>query len=151
MHQTESRHLEIRTELVQFTVLNSSYFSGYCKPSTVEMHTQNMMNNCVWGSHVEIYAISLYLGIPVLVASDRGTGDFYWAVCQVPERDDKKLMFPSPSNHSIVLPVDYRHIAICHVNNNRYEVPVTADGYVSCVPPYIDNASNSASTQIVLT
>ena len=31
------------------------------------------MNNFVWGSHVEIYAISLYLGIPVFVALDRGT------------------------------------------------------------------------------
>lgn len=57
MHQTESRHAEIRAELVQFTLLNRNYFSGYCKPLTVEMHTRNMKNNCIWGTHVEIYAL----------------------------------------------------------------------------------------------
>ena len=94
MHQTESIHFEILTELVQFTVLNQSYFPAFCNPLTVEMHTQKMINNFVWGSHVEIYAISLYLGIPVFVALDRGTGEFYWAKYELSERTDEKLLFP---------------------------------------------------------
>lgn len=67
MHQTEARHFEIRKELVQFTVLNGSYFSVFCNPLTVVMHTQKVINNFVWGSHVEIFALSLYLGILCLL------------------------------------------------------------------------------------
>ena len=150
MHQTESRHAEIRAELVQFTLLNLNHFSGYCKPLTAEMHTRNMKNNCIWGTHVEIYALSLYLKIPVFVALDKGSGEFYWAICQVHLRNDEPLLFPSPSNNSLVLPANIRHIEVCHVNNNHYEVPVTADGSVSCIPPCIDDASTNASVLIVL-
>ena len=73
-----------------------------------------------------------------------------WAKYQLSARIDQKLLFPSPSNCTIALPADICHIELCHVNKDHYEVPVTTDGSVSHIPPYIGDASTSAGSAIVL-
>ncbi len=68
LFEVESKHFDIRKLLVQFVSLNPSHFQPYCFPSTVEAHTDKMKNNHVWGTHVDIFALSLCFAIPVFVA-----------------------------------------------------------------------------------
>ena len=150
LFQKESKHFDIRKLLVQFITLNPSHFQSYCFPLIVKAHTDKMKDNHVWGTHVEIFAFSLYFVIPVFVAMDKGINKYYWAkYCKSPTQD-ANLVFPADSR--ITFPTDISHIEICHVNNNHYDVVINADGSIPKTPPYSGTASSSlAMDSIIIT
>ena len=72
--------------------------STVCSPVTVATHARRMRNIFVWGTHVEIYAMSLYLGVSAFVAIQ-----YYWAKYKLPEKEKEKLLFPAETKCSISL------------------------------------------------
>lgn len=143
MYNSQDSHLDVRVQLVEFILLNPSYFQNYCSSLTVAAHARRMRNIFVWGTHVEIYAMSLYLGVSVFVAMNKGNGQYYWANYKLPQKENEKLLFPAEIKCSISLPVNIQHIELCHVNDCHYDVPVLADGSLSVCPPYVGDASTS--------
>ncbi len=137
MNSSEDSHLDVRSQLVDFILLNASYFQEYCIPSTVAAHARSMRNLFVWGTHVEIYAMSLYLGVSVFVAMHKGNGQYYWAKYKLSQKT--KLLLPTGTRLS--LPMNTEHIELCHVNNCHYDVPVLSCGSISVCPPYIGDTS----------
>ncbi len=130
--------MDVRSLLFQFVTLNQACFQAYCLPLRVEEHTRRMSQNYVWGTHVEIFSLSLYSGKPVFTAVNKGQ-EYYWAKYMGPSQP---LVYPS---HQIKLPADLDHFEICHVNNCHYEVCLTDDGgTIPNTPPYIGNASTLA-------
>ena len=64
----QDRHFEVRKFLVSFIKQNPSDFTSYCLPLTVQDHTNRMAKEFIWGTHVEIFAASLFLNTPIFVA-----------------------------------------------------------------------------------
>ena len=142
MNTSEDSRLDVRAQLVDFILLNPSYFQEYCIPSTVAAHVRSMRNIFVWGTHVEIYAMSLYLGVSVFVSMNKGNGQYYWAKYKLSQNQkEPKLLFPTATKLS--LPMNTEHIELCHVNNCHYDVPVLSCGSISVCPPYIGDTSTS--------
>ncbi len=69
LYGTQERHMELRSYLTEFTSLNESHFIALCHPKTVADHVQHMKSVFVWGTHVEIIAVSLLLNKPVMYKS----------------------------------------------------------------------------------
>ena len=106
-----------------------------------------MSSNYVWGSHVEIFALSLYFGMPLFIALDKGHRQYYWAKYDMSPKQGDKLLFPS--GNKITLPAGLSHIELCHVNNCHYDVPLTIDGSLPKIPPYNSDASSSLTATII--
>ena len=79
----QDRHFNVRTSLVNFINNNPSYFINYCLLLTGWDHVRRMKNNFVWGSQVEIFAVSLYFSKPVFVATCKTNQEYYWAKYQM--------------------------------------------------------------------
>ncbi len=129
-------------------VLNPTYFNSYCHPLTVEEHTRKMRNNFVWGTHAEIFSLSLCFRKPVFVGLNKKGHMYYWAKYMCLEEDDKQVVFPP---NEIELQSGLHHFEICHVNNCHYDVSLTAAGSIPHIPPYIDDKSTSAADTVCIT
>ena len=138
----QEKHFEVRTFLVQFISMNPSYFKTYCLPLTVQDHVKQMENNFVWGTHAEIFAVSLYFTKPVYVAlyKDKdGNGPYYWAKYMCREGINQ-LHFTS---ETMKLPNQLKHLELCHVNGNHYEVVLNTNKTLPLSPPYTGDSSCS--------
>ncbi len=143
---TEANHTQVRSVLVKFVEMNNSYFKPYCFPSTVKSHTNKMKNNCVWGTHVEIFALSMYFNKPVFVILDKGYSNYYWAKMFLSQKPD--LSFPTDCQ--LNTQVDINHFELCHVNNNHYDISLCTDGSLPREPPYQSSASSSLACDTVV-
>ena len=100
----QDQHLRVRTSLVDFIKKNPSFFTTYCLPLTVPEHSQRMANNFVWGTHVEIFAASLYFNLPIYVAVAKADETYFW--CKFGARQDYAAADHAPTEPKLVLPED---------------------------------------------
>ena len=106
-----------------------------------------MSSNYVLGSHVEIFALSLYFGMLLFVALDKGHRQQSWAKYDMSQKQDDKLLFPS--GNKITLPAGLSHIELCHVHNGHYDVPLSIDESLPKLRPYSSDASSSLTATII--
>ena len=138
---TQERHLHLRSVLVEFMDLNSSHFTSYCLPSTVQEHTCRMSQNFIWGTHAEILAKSLYFGKPVFVAMKKAEESFYWAKYGDCQTNVNQIVFPSVEPK---LTTELSHFEICHVNCTHYDIVLhQVNNNLSCTPPFVGSQSTS--------
>ena len=102
---------------------------------------RRMKNNFVWGSHVEIFAASLYFSKPVFVATCKTNQEYYWAKyhCQL---TSEKVLYGT--NYQPLPTVIEYSIELCHLNNNHYDCSISiGSNSFSVAPPYIGDSSTS--------
>lgn len=139
----QDRHFEVRLLLVTIVEKNPSYFTSYCLPLPVQQHAQEMAQNKKWGTHVEIFAASLFLKKPIYVAVRR-SNSYYWAKYLCLPEDDLLLL---PKTAVATVKVEHS-IELCHINDNHYDCVVMSDtNYFSTAPPYIGDSSSSISLE----
>ena len=73
------------------TLASPHIFSSFhqkepCLPLTVPEHSQRMANNFAWGTHIEIFAASLYFNLPIYVAVAKADDTYFW--CKFGARQD---------------------------------------------------------------
>ena len=106
----EEKHALIRAYIVEIIALNVAVFSIYCHPTSVDQHVSIMKNNCVWGTHVEIYAMSAASMLSIYTAVQKSSEDinsYYWAQYRL-------------SNVDIIHPNDCSDIMSAAKNINHY-------------------------------
>ena len=101
-----------------------------------------MQNNFVWGTHAEIFSMSLCIGKPVFVAVK--SNKYYWAkyVCK---RKDQMISLSCTYTPHLELPLGLDHMEIGHHNNNHYEVILNTDKSLPCIPPFTGDVSSSVN------
>ena len=98
-----------------------------------------MQNNFVWGTHTEIFCMSLYLGKPIFVALNNDKrNEYYWAKFACSQRKTTlPRIFPSSSSIQLQLPPGLDHMELCNISQTHYEVVLTTYQALPCTPPYI--------------
>ena len=110
-------------------------------------HTNRMAKEFIWGTHVEIFAASLYLNTPIFVAvckADHQT--YYWAKyqCQLSAGTNSSNLV-LPNNQQLTSAVQ-SSIELCHISDTHYDCIVLHDtGDFSSASPYIGDSSTSIS------
>ncbi len=105
-----------------------------------------MEDYCTWGTHVEIFALSLYFNKPVFVVLDKGQRNYYWAKMLLKQEAD--VVFPNDCQLHIQPSIN--HFELCHVNNNHYDISLSTDGSLSTMLPYQGSVSTSLAPNNVI-
>ena len=138
VYGTQDYHSDIRSFLTDFMSLNPSEFTALCHPLSVSDHLCRMKQNFSWGTHAEIIAASIIFKKPVLVAVQKNDREYYWA--KYGREQNEELVFPT-SVPAMMTARDFSHFEICH-ENEHYDVILTADNIISCIPPFTEQSSS---------
>ena len=142
----EEKHALIRAYIVEIIALiNVAVFSIYCHPTSVDqhVHVSIMKNNCVWGTHAEIYAMSAASMLSIYTAVQKSSEDinsYYWAQYRLSNVD---IIHPNDCSDIMSAAKNINHFEICLINRNHYVVVLTMYNDLPDTPPYCGDSSSS--------
>ena len=149
----EQNHSSIRLHIQRFENLNRDSFKEILtevNKSTIDEHVRYMGVPGTWGTHVEIFAISNYLRIPVFtctVSSNSYKTSIKWEEFK-PLFPLSKLRFPVPipDNPCDLQPLT--HIELLYFKDLHYDCILSSLSHTPCIEQPVISPSISSVVQI---
>ena len=137
----EDKHLAIRKLLVNFEELNNKQFAQYLTASdetTIDDIISNMTRPFVWGTQIELFAITSFFQIP-LNYCEMHEGAYKWQKLG-PISDVDSLLYPADKGTSTI---KIHHFELMYHTGVHYDCVVNKDTNRVCVVPPTLNGSTT--------
>lgn len=136
LHGTEDKHSDVRFVVHKVMEENMETYNSYWiqMDTTFSQHVQLIKNKGVWGTQVELLAVSDYYQLPVYVCAASPSGTYKWHIFKPdPKRQPASRSLPP----KITLPFTKDHIEIAHSTDHYDSVVPSAARQSPLSPPLI--------------
>ena len=144
LFKTEEHHIKVRNNVVWLISCNREEFSKFLLPvncPTISDHITTMSLPNVWGTHIEIIALSTLLQIPVYTCSQDSTRNWWEVIRPLPAQC---VRFPLVVDSLFQEREPLDHIELLYFREQHYDAIVCAKtGKVSTSLPQLTGEQNS--------